>query len=203
MAVAKAAAKRVPLKSGPKNRNPPPPPSTRPASYDAVRVLTSAEVKAEVLDKRLSGMTQSDIGRELGITQSRVCQIITAHLAELAQENAEQGEKLLEYELQRLNALLVAHWPLRKDTRNAQTILSILERRHKLLGLDAPTKVQQVKPAAMLMGGQLDISKLNDEQLAWLEIILEVAGPASDDSVVATQSGAAPAALPDLPQDFQ
>jgi hypothetical protein len=202
--VAKAAAKRGSLvKKGPKNRNPPPLPSTRPASYDAIRVHTAAEIKAKVLDFRLSGMTQSDIGRELGITQSRVCQIITAHLVELSRENTEQGEKLLEYELQRLNALLVAHWPLRKDTRHAQTILSVLERRHKLLGLDAPTKVQQVKPAAMLMGGQLDISKLNDEQLTWLEIILEVAGPAADDSVVATQSGAAPAALSDLPQDFQ
>ena len=161
----------------------------RPPRKSALAKVRKAELVDVIIDERLSGLTLDRIGRAHGISEARVSQIITEHLAKTNERALYNGEQLLQVELARLNELIVAHWVNRKDPRHAQVILTFLERRHKLLGLDAAIKTDlTLRPAMTLLGSQLDLSKLNDEQLGWLEIIMQVAGPQDEDaSIVAVQ----------------
>ena len=62
-------------------------------------------------------------------------------LAETAQEAADEVRAL---ELARLDALLAALWPQQGEPAVVDRVLRIMERRAKLLGLDAPTRVDAV-----------------------------------------------------------
>jgi len=61
-------------------------------------------------------------------------------LKEVAGEPAEQVRKA---ELGRLDRLLMAHWPaaVDGDAKATQTVLQIMDRRARYLGLDAPQRI--------------------------------------------------------------
>jgi hypothetical protein len=52
-----------------------------------------------------------------------------------------------------------------------------MERRAKLLGLDAPIKTAQTTPDGEALPPALDLSKLTDEQLAALDAIYAAGAP--------------------------
>ena len=68
------------------------------------------------------------------------------------------------------------------DARAFQQTLQLAE----LVGVTLATD-QAVDFKEVDKGSEIDITKLNAEQLGWLEIILGIAGPAQDETVVATQ----------------
>jgi len=67
-----------------------------------------------------------------------------AILAEQAAEHADLRENILQQELESLRQLMVPHMKkaLNGDDKSARVVLSILERRAKLLGLDQAIKVK-------------------------------------------------------------
>jgi hypothetical protein len=88
---------------------------------------------------RIAGATFAQIGAELGITSQAAQKAVRAGLKEHTREAA---ETLLPLEMERLDRLLLAWWQdaVTGSVAAAQLVLKIMERRAKLLGLDAPTK---------------------------------------------------------------
>lgn len=100
----------------------------------------------------LSGVrTQTEIARRLGVDQSTVAKDCKA-LDALYQERAAQDVAAAKGEdLARLDELLEVLYPIATLKQRGvkgwlfavDRVMAVLERRAKLLGLDAPTKVQQ------------------------------------------------------------
>jgi hypothetical protein len=55
------------------------------------------------------------------------------------------ADELREQELDRIDRLQLAAWPnaMKGDTKSIMTIVKLMERRARLLGLDTPIKIEQ------------------------------------------------------------
>lgn len=103
------------------------------------------ERQAKALELRRMGKGYVEIAGLLGIGKSQAHRLVTAGLADArAQVDAEASELKAE-EISRLDAMLAGLWPdARKGQQGAvDRVLRIMERRAKLLGLDAPIRVAQ------------------------------------------------------------
>jgi hypothetical protein len=107
----------------------------------AVRIR-AAERRSEALRLRKGGTTYAQIGRELGVSEQRAHRIVTQELARLNAERAEQAAEVTRLELERLDVLLAGVWAKAQagDGPAIDRVLSIMGRRAKLLGIDAPEK---------------------------------------------------------------
>ena len=90
------------------------------------------------LDLRRAGQSYHTIGSSMRVSKTRAYQLVLRGLEELQTQSKEKAEGVRELELLRLDSILLAHWLNRSDPRSADTILRVMERRAKLLGLDAP-----------------------------------------------------------------
>ncbi|MBN2498268.1 MAG: hypothetical protein JXR96_26995 [Deltaproteobacteria bacterium] len=89
---------------------------------------------ARALELRASGLSYDQIARELGFRDHSGAHRAVAGALERAQ--SEPAEECRQVELDRLDRLLLAHWKKRAEPEHARIILSISERRSRLLGLD-------------------------------------------------------------------
>lgn len=92
--------------------------------------------KARALELRIEGYSQAEIAQLLGVNQSTVSRMIKGAL----QERAAKGvDGLRELEQERVDALQKVMWKHAKqgDTHAAAVVTRLLDRRAKLLGLDA------------------------------------------------------------------
>lgn len=98
---------------------------------------------------RKAGATFDEIGKAMGMTRQSAFELVTKTLAEIRSRTAEDVEHVRELELHRLDALLKGLWQsASKGSVNAvDRALKIMERRARLLGLDAPTKLASTNPA--------------------------------------------------------
>jgi hypothetical protein len=108
------------------------------------RALIARQREMKSLELRMSGLPYSQIAKEVGY-RSRVS-AYNAVMRVLDRREQEPAEKVRHLELQRLERLLMAYWPraVRKrkpDVQAAKMCLDILTRRSRMLGLDAPVKV--------------------------------------------------------------
>jgi len=125
-------------------------------------------VREGVWALHVAGVRHSDIARRLSVSPGRVTQILDAIYAEEAEQRADDRERLRRLENLRLDRLQARLWLAAAgpdddaaaavdtdgDERPGQTIdsmlsavsvaLKIMERRAKLNGLDAPTKIAPV-----------------------------------------------------------
>lgn len=99
----------------------------RNAGIDARRV--------KALDLRLAGASYREIGVALGVSGATAFKDVDAIMREVLTEPAERVRAM---ELARLDALLKAHWSraLAGNGKAGSMVLSIMDRRMKLLGLD-------------------------------------------------------------------
>jgi hypothetical protein len=129
----------------------------------------------------LEGHSQYDIGVALGVTQARISQI----LKDVLEEKSAQVEEMLPHvramELERINRMIVAWYKAaKKDPRASDTLLRWIERRHKILPGMEITRNEMGGIGGgpiRLSASAIDITKLNERQLANLEEIMRVAGP--------------------------
>lgn len=139
---------------------------------------------AECLALRIAGASYRKIAASLGISKSAAHEYTITALRELEALNAEDAKELRRLECERLDAMLLKLWPqtstAKLSERTADTVLRIMERRSKLLGLDAPVDSR----LGGLPGGvpialstEPDLSKLTFEQLQNLNHLLSVASP--------------------------
>ena len=106
------------------------------------RRIASAEKQRQALELRKAGASYDQIAEKLGWRgRSGAFNAVMRALRKTIQEPADDVRKL---EVERLDALLLALWPqARQGNQGAvDRVLRVMERRSKLLGLDAPTKQQ-------------------------------------------------------------
>lgn len=106
------------------------------------RQLNAVDKQVRALELRKAGLTLEQIANELGYaSKSGAAKALSAALQKTIQEPADELRTL---ESQRLDALLHSLWnnALSGDTRAIDTCLRVMDRRAKLLGLDAPSKLE-------------------------------------------------------------
>lgn len=127
----------------------------------------SAVLQEKALQARLRGLSHAGIANEIGISKTHAHRLVTAALADARQKTADAADEALTVELLRLDAL----WPENFDRARAGDVaavhacMRIMERRAKLLGLDAPEKREVTgKDGVPLLPAKP--TDLTDEQLA-------------------------------------
>lgn len=110
--------------------------NTKRKARAAVRRKTALALRVE------QGLTYEEIGLALGITKQSVSNLLQQELAELAESRRELAGYELDAELDRCDFVIHGMAPgvASGDPMAAQAYLRALERRAKLLGLDAPEK---------------------------------------------------------------
>ena len=112
---------------------------------------------------RIAGASYEMIGQKLGFSRQYAHKLISGHLQQLAAENRDSFTELQELELGRLDRLLLGVWnaAISGDPQSIDRTLKIMERRSKLLGLDAPER----KEISGVDGGPIEFEHYTDEQL--------------------------------------
>ena len=92
------------------------------------------------LDLRLSGASYRRIGAQLGVSHVQAFRDVQRVLREFV---AEPASALRGQELARLDRLMLTHWPAAIEGNHKATavVLQIMDRRIRLLGLDAPHRI--------------------------------------------------------------
>ncbi|MFP4137465.1 MAG: helix-turn-helix domain-containing protein [Halomonas sp.] len=109
----------------------------------------AAQRRAEAMRYRLTGLSYDGIAKRLGCSRSQAHRLVTKELQELAKQAREDAEAVREMELARLDRLQQALWEQATDDGNhgaVDRLLRVMERRAKLLGLDAPQRVAPTQP---------------------------------------------------------
>lgn len=98
--------------------------------------------EVRVLELRRAGLTWANIADQVGYADPTGA--YAAYKRAVKRVLKEPVQEVLDQELDRLDRLQVAVWPraMKGDDRAINTILRLMERRAKLLGLDAAQKVQ-------------------------------------------------------------
>lgn len=97
----------------------------------------------QAVDMQIRGLSFQEIADALGYADRAAAHnAYTAGLKLLPE--VDDREAMLRVEAARLDALLGAQWPkaMKGDSEAARTVLAIMQRRAKLFGLDAPTKLE-------------------------------------------------------------
>lgn len=134
-------------------------------------------VAKNVLKLRKMGLDAQQISGELDVPVDRVRNIISSALKALSKEMKGQAEQIRSLELTRLDELQTAIWADCMDGKLTaiDRVLKIMERRSKLVGLDAPERVdikadmklEHMKEAKdRLMSKILDMVPEEEEEVA-------------------------------------
>jgi len=117
-------------------------------SKTSARVTKAEELRQAALSLRRGGATFAGIATTLNIPKSTAHKAVSTAIATLREENRELALELMTLEANRLDAMQMGIWPdaVSGDIPSIHAVLKIMERRAKLLGLDAPTKVAPTNP---------------------------------------------------------
>jgi DNA-binding CsgD family transcriptional regulator len=151
---------------------------TGPKSTAGPGVITAQDREIAALELRRAGKTYRAIGAALGITEPGAHACVKRALARGAAELREAAAEAIELDLERLDALLAGFWDRAEagDEDAADRVLKILERRAKLLGLDAAARTELTGAD----GGPIAVSADADARL--LERLTRLAaGPSGSD----------------------
>ena len=103
--------------------------------------LVDREIK--VLELRRAGLTWQRISEEAGYADASGAYL--AYKRAIKRTMQQPADELREQELDRIDRLQLALWPkaMKGDNASINTIVRLMERRARLLGLDTPIKIQQ------------------------------------------------------------
>ena len=104
----------------------------------------TAALEAQCLHLRMAGYSHREIAAQLGIAPSSAYKRVRHALDEVNKHNLDTAEQLRALELLRLDELLSALWDtaIAGDLKAVDRVLKVMERRAKLLGLDAPFEIK-------------------------------------------------------------
>lgn len=108
----------------------------------SARRVTAIQRQQRAVELRRAGYSYREIGKAIGIGTTSAHRLVTRAVVETRKAIAEDVNEMRALELSRLDALLGGLWA---DARRGHLgaidrVLRIMERRAKLLGLDAPLK---------------------------------------------------------------
>jgi DNA-binding CsgD family transcriptional regulator len=133
--------------------------ATQPESKTSQRKLTARERELKALSLRKKGWTYARIGDSLDITCMGAYNAVMRALKKLNEKISEEAEQVRTLELQRLDRMFEKMYDKAinsKDQGAVDRCLRIMDRRAKLLGLDAPerkditSKGEQIKPVELV-----------------------------------------------------
>ena len=103
--------------------------------------LVDKEIK--VLELRRAGLTWQRIAEQTGYADHTGA--YAAYKRAIKRTMQQPADELREQELDRVDRLQLAAWPnaMKGDTKSIMTIVKLMERRARLLGLDTPIKIEQ------------------------------------------------------------
>jgi len=129
------------------------------------RIVRGRQREIESLELRKAGLTYRQIGERLGITEQGAHAAVMRALRRLNERITEAAEEVRRLELERLDRLLLALWPqAAKGNQGAvDRVLRIMERRARLLGLDAPKGVDVTSGGAPLSEHKIILYKFADD----------------------------------------
>ncbi len=136
-------------------------------SFSSERKLTAREREYRALERRKQGWTYTKIAAELGCNPGHCCRMVRAALERFMGKLAERAVECREIEVQRLDDYLSKLQTRIEDgdIRAVTAAVKIMERRSKLLGLDAPARVQTTSNVDPITG-------MTNEQLnQWAESV--------------------------------
>lgn len=129
----------------------------------APRKVVRAQLEAQAVDLRAAGKSLARIGEELGVDEETAADLVECALKRIRKGTDAKADKARALELHRLDLLLGTLWPRATDPKASgepivggdgeivgfgyspaqdkaiERITKLLERRAKLMGLDAPT----------------------------------------------------------------
>jgi hypothetical protein len=125
--------------------------------------VQAAVRRKEAVDLRIEGKTYREIGQELGVTPTRARQLVAEALAGLQKDTAESAEELRRLELDRLDQLQSGLWEEAAggNLKAVGAALKIMERRARLVGLDAPSRTENTHGYSYL--DQMTDAELEEE----------------------------------------
>ena len=145
----------------------------------------AAERRVKVLEMRKAGFTFRQIGGQLDINEAQAYRDLARILSDILELARPDAVALRTLELERLDDLQKTLWRQAKAGNLGATdrLLRIMERRARLLGLDAPTKEEHSGPGGgpIVIANAMDLSRLSDQELQSLErLVGKAALPAPD-----------------------
>ena len=127
------------------------------------------ERKLQALDLRKAGLSYRQIGEELNVSYQTAWQDVRAAMKALAQVENGRADEVRRIELQRLDELWRGLWAdaTGGDPAAIRAALGLMERRAKLLGLDAPAKTEHSGNVSFVeLASMLDDPNALDQQSA-------------------------------------
>jgi hypothetical protein len=122
-----------------------------PGATKAQRAAT-AQRRTQAIALRLAGVDYQSIADQLGYaSRGAACTDIQRALEQALVEQARDAEVLRQQELLRLDRIQAGVWKnaLAGDPRSAEVALKVVDRRCKLLGLDAPARLELITMGAI------------------------------------------------------
>lgn len=141
------------------------------ASPNSAAKARSLDLQTKALELRRMGLGYVAIGERLGLKKSQAHRLVVAGLAEARAQISASADELRSEEISRLDGMLQGVWPrARKGQVTAiDRVLKISERRAKLLGLEAPVRIETTgkdgKPIEVSSTATIDPSKLSTQTL--------------------------------------
>ena len=146
--------------------------------------LSQADRRAKVLTYRMSGASTRDIAAKLDCSHTTVERDITALMDEVNRHNAERAGEMHALENARLDKLQGAVWvtALTGHPDSVRTVLSVMERRAKLNGLDKPIQIEAMLGESLLQA----LSKLESvlPEAAYKQALEALMGTAPSESLL-------------------
>ena len=135
----------------------------------------AAARRLEVLELRKMGLTIVKIAAQVGVSDAQVVRDLKAALAHLSEKELESAAEMRVLETRRLDAMLESLMPiaLAGGAPAIDRVLTIMQRRAKLWGLDAPTKIAPTDPT-----GEAEYSGIGEELQRRLARIADAGGAA-------------------------
>lgn len=140
------------------------------------RKAAIADRRTKAITLRLAGMDYDTIATRLGYAgKGAACKDITRALAANLTDLGRTADELREVELARLDRLQATAWApaVGGDLRAIDTVLKIIDRRCKLLGLDAPVRSEvwtisdvdaQIRALIDELAGQAEVTQTPDTE---------------------------------------
>lgn len=102
------------------------------------------ENRMKAVELRMLGLSYRKIGAKMDLSEAQAHRLVKSAMEMAIKKTAEDAEVAIAIELDRLDQLFHAHIinALKGNTAATDRVLKVMERRAKLLGLDAPTKIR-------------------------------------------------------------
>lgn len=99
--------------------------------------------RTQALALRIAGATYREIAKALAVCPQTAYTDVQTELEALDKLKAERAERLRDLEVERCDKLTMALWPRAQqgDAQAVNSLVRVMDRRAKLLGLDVPQKV--------------------------------------------------------------